>query len=174
MAGSSFHDAFSVTRLYSVDDMVINKLWWTWEELVGSVRGLILHLQLHFIIHYILILLYFIHILIIVRKKIAEPYIDVLVYFTTDDGQNVGRNACGLWPIKVFKSSWFLLYFSNFKVLSQHSPGRTNENHGKNSFKIAGRRDQDLNPGLSEYEAGVLTTRPRRSIEFLSKWNLFL
>jgi hypothetical protein len=27
----------------------------------------------------------------------------------TDDGQHVGRITFGLWPIKVFKSSWFLL-----------------------------------------------------------------
>jgi hypothetical protein len=42
----------------------------------------------------------------------VQPYIDALVFFTTDDGQHVGRNAFGLWPIKVFKSSWFLLYLS--------------------------------------------------------------
>jgi hypothetical protein len=27
---------------------------------------------------------------------VVEPYIDVLVLFTTDDGQHVGRNAFGL------------------------------------------------------------------------------
>jgi hypothetical protein len=42
---------------------------------------------------------------IIVRKTIVEPYTDVLVFFTTDDVQHVGRNPFGLWPIKVFKSS---------------------------------------------------------------------
>jgi hypothetical protein len=30
------------------------------------------------------------------KSHIVEPYIDVLVFFTTDDGQHVGRNAFGL------------------------------------------------------------------------------
>jgi hypothetical protein len=34
------------------------------------------------------------------------------IFFTTDDGKHGGRNAFGLWPIKVFKSGWFSLYFS--------------------------------------------------------------
>jgi hypothetical protein len=42
----------------------------------------------------------------------VEPYKDVLAFFTTDDGQHVGRNTFGLWSMKVFKSSWLLLYFS--------------------------------------------------------------
>jgi hypothetical protein len=46
------------------------------------------------------------------KTIVVEPCIDVLVFFTTDDGQHVGRNAFGLWPVKVFKSSWFLLYCS--------------------------------------------------------------
>jgi hypothetical protein len=40
--GSLFYDAFSVTRLYSVDDRVINEWWWIGKEFVGSGRGLIL------------------------------------------------------------------------------------------------------------------------------------
>jgi hypothetical protein len=51
--------------------------------------------------------------LFIVRNFfVVEPYIDVLVFFTTENGQHVGQNTFGLWPIKVFKSSWFLLHFS--------------------------------------------------------------
>jgi hypothetical protein len=30
------------------------------------------------------------------KKNFVEPYIDILVFFTTDDGQHVGRNAFGL------------------------------------------------------------------------------
>jgi hypothetical protein len=33
---------------------------------------------------------------IIVRKFFFESYIGVLVFFTTDDGQHVGRKAFGL------------------------------------------------------------------------------
>jgi hypothetical protein len=46
------------------------------------------------------------------------------------------------------------------EILSLHSPGGTEENH-KNSVRIAG---QDLNQGPPEYEARVLTTRPRSSV----------
>jgi hypothetical protein len=49
------------------------------------------------------------------------------------------------------KQSW-----PNFKVLSKHSPGWTEENH-KKTIRIAVRRGQDLSPGPPEYE-GVLTT----------------
>jgi hypothetical protein len=45
-----------------------------------------------------------------------------------------------------------------FKVLSQHLPGRTGENH-ENLSQDSLSPDRDLNPGPSEYEAGVLTTR---------------
>jgi hypothetical protein len=36
-----FYDAFSVTRLYSVDGR-ISEWWWSWNDLVGSGSGLIL------------------------------------------------------------------------------------------------------------------------------------
>jgi hypothetical protein len=53
---------------------------------------------LYFIIHYILILWYFIHVNInYCRKtKFVEPYTDILVFLTTNDGQHVGRKAFGL------------------------------------------------------------------------------
>jgi hypothetical protein len=35
---------------------------------------------------------------------------------------------------------------------------------GKPSVRITGRQDRDLNPGPPEYEAGMLTTRPRSSV----------
>jgi hypothetical protein len=38
--GSLFYDAFSVTRLYSVNDRVISKWWWTGKDLVESGHGL--------------------------------------------------------------------------------------------------------------------------------------
>jgi hypothetical protein len=51
----------------------------------------------------------------------------------------------------------------NFKVLTWHSPGETEENHEKNNqnSQSPGRK---LNPGPSAYEAWVLTTRSRRSV----------
>jgi hypothetical protein len=39
--GSLFYDAFSVTRVYSVDDTVISEWWLMGKDLVGSGRGLI-------------------------------------------------------------------------------------------------------------------------------------
>jgi hypothetical protein len=44
----------------------------------------------------------------------------------------------------------------NFKVLSWHSPGCTEETT-KTSIRIAGGRGRKSNPGPPEYEAGVLT-----------------
>jgi hypothetical protein len=41
-------------------------------------------------------------------KIVWTIYRCISISFTTDDGQHVGRNAFCLWPIKVFKSSWFL------------------------------------------------------------------
>jgi hypothetical protein len=38
---SLFYDAFSVTSLYSADDMLISEWWWMGKGLVGSGRGLI-------------------------------------------------------------------------------------------------------------------------------------
>jgi hypothetical protein len=40
--GTLFYDAFSVTRLYTVDDRVMSERWWVGKDLVGSGRGLIL------------------------------------------------------------------------------------------------------------------------------------
>jgi hypothetical protein len=52
------------------------------------------------------------------------------------------------------KQSWY-----NFKVLFQHSPGGTDETHEKpQDIRSPG---SDFNPGPPEYEAGMLTTRPR-------------
>jgi hypothetical protein len=47
----------------------------------------------------------------------------------------------------------------NFKVLSRHLPGGTEENNQKPQDNRS--PGQDLNPGTPENEAGVLTTRPR-------------
>jgi len=38
--GSLFHYAFSVTRLYIVDDRVISEWWWIWKDSEGSGRGI--------------------------------------------------------------------------------------------------------------------------------------
>jgi hypothetical protein len=50
-----------------------------------------------------------------------------------------------------------------FKVLSRQLPGETERNH-ETPVRIVGLRDEICNPGPPEYEAGVLTTRPRRSV----------
>jgi hypothetical protein len=54
---------------------------------------------------------------------------------------------------------WKETDMAKFKVLFQHFPDRTEENLTHNSLS----EDRDLNPGPSEYEAGMLTTRPQRS-----------
>jgi hypothetical protein len=49
----------------------------------------------------------------------------------------------------------------NFKFLSRHVPRRTEVNHEEaQDSQFPGR---DLNPEPPEYEAGVLTARPRHS-----------
>jgi hypothetical protein len=56
------------------------------------------------------------------------------------------------------KRSW-----PNFKVLSRHfsgGPRKTTKNPSQDSRSLG----QDLNPGAAEYEAEVLTSRPRRSV----------
>jgi hypothetical protein len=62
------------------------------------------------------------------------------------------------YPDLSFRGSW-----PNFKVLSRHSPGETEESHEKfnQDTRSPGR---DLNTWSFEYEAGVLTTRPRSSV----------
>jgi hypothetical protein len=53
---------------------------------------------------------------------------------------------------------------TSFKVLSQQSPEGTEKTKENRASLSPGR---DLNPGLPEYTAGVLTTRPRRSVTLL-------
>jgi hypothetical protein len=51
----------------------------------------------------------------------------------------------------------------NVKVASQHSIGGTEENHdnvSQDSLSLG----RNLNPRPPEYEAGVLTARPRRAV----------
>jgi hypothetical protein len=60
-----------------------------------------------------------------------------------------------IWEGCGWKQSWL-----NFKVLSWRLPGGTEENHKKLS-QISWSLGRDLNLGPPEYEAGVLTTRPR-------------
>jgi hypothetical protein len=43
------------------------------------------------------------------------------------------------------------------KVLSQHFPGHTEENHEKTQYNLS--LGRDLNPRPAKYVAGVLTTR---------------
>jgi hypothetical protein len=52
------------------------------------------------------------------------------------------------------------------KVLSQHLPGVTEENH-KTSSQDSQSPGQGLNPLPPKYEAGVLTTRPQRLVKAL-------
>jgi hypothetical protein len=49
-----------------------------------------------------------------------------------------------------------------FQVLSRHLPGGTEKFH-ENLIQDNNCLARDLNPGPPEYEAGVLTTRLRRS-----------
>jgi hypothetical protein len=42
LVGSLFNDAFSVTRLYSIDDRIVSEWWWIGKDLAESGRGLIL------------------------------------------------------------------------------------------------------------------------------------
>jgi hypothetical protein len=59
------------------------------------------------------------------------------------------------------KSPW-----PNFKALLWHSPGGTEENHEKlsqDSWSLG----QNLNLKPSEYETGILTTRPQHSVLFI-------
>jgi hypothetical protein len=56
------------------------------------------------------------------------------------------------------KGSWL-----NFKVLSRHSPGGTEEIY-ENLSQDNQSLGRDLNPGSPEYEERVLTTGPRRSV----------
>jgi hypothetical protein len=53
---------------------------------------------------------------------------------------------------------------SGQKALTQHFPVGAEENHG-NLSRDSRSPGRDLNPGASEYEAGVLTTQLRRSVE---------
>jgi hypothetical protein len=51
-----------------------------------------------------------------------------------------------------------------FKALSRHLPGGTeenNENHSRDSWSPG----RDINPEPPEYETGMITTRPRRSVQ---------
>jgi hypothetical protein len=53
----------------------------------------------------------------------------------------------------------------NFKVLSRHSLGGTEGNQEKpQDIPSPGR---DMNPGSPKYEARVLTTRPRYSVDVI-------
>jgi hypothetical protein len=54
----------------------------------------------------------------------------------------------------------------SFKAISRNLPGETEENH-QNLSKYSRPPGRDLNVGIVEYEAEVLTTRPRRSVGFL-------
>jgi hypothetical protein len=63
------------------------------------------------------------------------------------------------------------LTWPNTKELTRHSTDRTEENHEKpQGSRSLGR---NLNPGPPEYEAGVLTTRPRRSVSGYDMYYLF-
>jgi hypothetical protein len=63
--------------------------------LCGTIQMVVYRKPVTYFNHMICYILYFINNNYF-KKKIVEPYIDVLVFFTTDDGQQVGRNAFGL------------------------------------------------------------------------------
>jgi hypothetical protein len=58
---------------------------------------------------------------------------------------------------------WKEAVVAKFKVLLfRHFPGGTEKNQNVSQHSLSPGRN--LNPGPPEYEAGVLTTRPRRSV----------
>jgi hypothetical protein len=61
------------------------------------------------------------------------------------------------------KRIWNEAVVAQFKVKSQHLPGGTEKTH-KNFIYDNPSPGRDLNPGPSEYEAGVFTNQPRRSV----------
>jgi hypothetical protein len=65
------------------------------------------------------------------------------------------------------KRSW-----PNFKVLSRHSRGETEENQ-ENLSQDSRSPGQRIDPGTPEYEVRVLTTRPRRLVSRLLKSILY-
>jgi hypothetical protein len=67
------------------------------------------------------------------------------------------------------KRSW-----PNFKVLSWHFSGGTEEND-ENLSQVNRSPGRDFNPRPPEYEAGVLATRPRHSmILYKIVWQIFI
>jgi hypothetical protein len=62
------------------------------------------------------------------------------------NGKGLGRKRS--WPN--------LRYYAGIRLDKLNKPQKT-------TISIAGRRGRDQNPEPPEYEAGVLTTRPRRS-----------
>jgi hypothetical protein len=54
--------------------------------------------------------------------------------------------------------------WSNFKVLSQHLRGGTEQNREKKLNQDSLSLGRYLNPGPPEYGAGMLTTRQQRSV----------
>jgi hypothetical protein len=56
---------------------------------------------------------------------------------------------------------WKERSWPDLKVLSQHLDGLRKTTK---SFRIAGLQAKILSPGPPEYEAGMLTTRPKRSM----------
>jgi hypothetical protein len=57
------------------------------------------------------------------------------------------------------KNMWKKAVITQFKLLSRHFPGGPEKNH-KNTQPDNLCPGRDFNPGPSEYEAEVLTTRP--------------
>jgi hypothetical protein len=68
---------------------------------------------------------------------------------------------------KICRQPMFLMELWT-SLLSRHSPGWTEENHGSLS-QDSWSPLRNLNPGPPEYEAGVLTTRLRSSVDFYCK-----
>jgi hypothetical protein len=76
---------------------------------------------------------------------------------------------------KELERKWKEAVVAQLTVLSRHLSGGTEENHEKpHNSRSPGR---DSNPGPPEYEAGVLTTRSRLSVEQLNtlyEWKIVI
>jgi hypothetical protein len=103
--------------------------------------------------------------------EVKCSFISCLVVYLTTIFSNYSiyrRWQCHKWIMMDWKGLGRKRSWPNFKVLYRYSLGGTEENHEKTSIRVTGRRGRDLNPRPPEYE-GVLTTRPRRSVNFVSQ-----
>jgi hypothetical protein len=94
--------------------------------------------------------------------RINFIYLFIYSLTTLSVSQTTQRRMKGRYVNDKLERMWKVAVVAYFKQLSQYFPRETEEKHKKSQSSRSPCRD--LNPGLPEYEAGVLTTRPRRSV----------